>query len=106
MRLLLCLSLFLGAVSFAAAPLPRVSPAVLKLSDQLGDEDEDTQKGATKKLEALGESVLTALRAAVRNHRDADVRLRATVLIKSIERNVYVEIRRLVGHKKAVINFA
>ena len=47
-----------------------------KLIDQLGDDDEAVRKEATKKLVALGEAALPALRvAAAKQTADADVRL-------------------------------
>src|SRR5262249_40600593 len=91
---------------FAAAPPPKVPDAWLKLIDQLGEEDEGKRAEAEKELTALGEDVLPALGSATRNHADVDVRLRAAVLTKAIQKKVYGVVRRLDGHKAPVINFA
>src|SRR5262245_5380334 len=108
MRPLLCLSLFVAswAAAFAAAPPAKVPDAWLKLIDQLGDDDEDRQKEAQKKLAALGEDVLPLLRRAEKGHVDADVRLRAAALTLAIETAVYVEIRHFSGHEDGVHHFA
>jgi WD40 repeat protein len=87
----------LGA-SLATAAAPPSSGAVLKLIDQLGDDDEDKRNDATKKLKALGESVLPALRKAARSHEDADVQLRAAALAMTIARRKIGEKLRFDGH--------
>jgi WD40 repeat protein len=110
-RLSVCLVLtcLLAAGTFAAAP---PGPPVQKLIDDLGDDDIDVRQSAEKKLAALGEDVLPALIRAQRSHEDADVRLRATLLVKTIERKVYgdkregLEVRRFTGHRAGVIAFA
>jgi hypothetical protein len=84
----------------AAAPPARTPPEWLALIDQLGDDD--THAAAQKKLEALGEAALPALRRAARSHDDADVRLRASVLAAAIEKKVYGEVRRFAGHAGAL----
>src|SRR5262249_61868512 len=66
------------AALFAAAPPAKVPDQWVKLIDQLGDDD--TREAAAKKLTALGEDVLPALRRAAKEHDDPDVRLRAVVL--------------------------
>jgi WD40 repeat protein len=73
-----------GLGAFAAAPPPGVRTGVLALIEQLGDDDPDTHRSAARKLEALGEAALPALREAGRNHSDPDVRLRALVLARSL----------------------
>jgi WD40 repeat protein len=66
----------------------------LKLIDQLGDDREDVKSSAEKKLAALGEDVLPALRRASKDHPDADARLAALLLVAAIEKDVFREIRR------------
>src|SRR3954471_20311928 len=60
-----------------------------KLIEQLGDDDVDVRKGAQKKLTDIGEPALDLLRKAARDSRDADIRLHALILVKSIEKNAY-----------------
>src|SRR4051794_6339817 len=104
MRPLLCLSLAcLCAVCPAAAPPSRTPAEWLKLIDQLGEDDTEKQAAAEKKLLALGEAVLPAVESAAKKHADVDVRLRATVLAKAIERKVFGVVRRLDGHQAPVI---
>src|SRR5947209_2605903 len=78
----------------AAGPPAPVGPEVLRLIDQLGDDDLGVRAEASKKLEALGEGVVPALRAAAQTHADVDVRLRVTVLARAIEQKLYGEVRR------------
>src|SRR5205823_2754114 len=70
----------------AAAPPAKVPAAWLKLIDQLGEEDGDRRADAETKLKALGERILLALEAAAKGHDDVDVRLRAAVLAREVER--------------------
>lgn len=72
--------------------------AIGKLIDELGDDDEDTRKAAEKKLLAMGEKALPALKKAATDHADADVRLRAIVLSKAIVRGAYRELKKMTGH--------
>jgi WD40 repeat protein len=108
MRPLLCLSLscLSAFVALAAAPPARVPPEVLKLIDQLGDEDEDARKTAEKKLADLGEDVLPALNLAAKGHDDADVRLRALVVAAAMEKNLYGQQRSFPTHVHGSIEFA
>src|SRR5436190_4159651 len=101
----IALLLVLG-LAFAAAPPPAVPAAVTKLIAQLDDDDEDVRKGAMKKLTARGESVVGPLRRAARSHADADVRLRARVVIAAIEKKLYGEARQFKGHTTGVISLA
>src|SRR4051794_40462235 len=100
---LLCLAL---SAAFAAAPPAKVPAAWLKLIEQLGDDDEAVRKAARLKLEALGEDALPALRKAGRRHADADVRLGCVVVAAAIERTVYRDGLRFVGHTDGVYNVA
>jgi WD40 repeat protein len=100
MRVLLLSLLLVGSgfLVFAAAPPPGVSAEVRKLIAHLGDDDQDTRTAAAKKLEALGEEVLPALRQAARDHPDVDARLRAAVVAATIEKQLFGEIRCFKGH--------
>jgi WD40 repeat protein len=98
--------LLVGAVlSFATAlpadgPPKTPSPAdIKKLIDQLGDDDFDVRKEASKKLETLGEPALASLRDAAKSATDADVRLRAAVLASAIHKKLFGEIFTLTGHQ-------
>jgi WD40 repeat protein len=90
------------AVCFAAAPPAKVPAEWLKLIDQLGEEEADRRTAAEKALTALGEDVLPPLRRAAKGHADADVRLRAVLVVAAIEKEEYREVRRFVGHTNGV----
>src|SRR5579859_6396993 len=97
--LLLVVSVFSLAWALPA-PSPAATPAeIKKLIDQLGDDDTDVRKEAAKKLEALGEEALPALREAAKSAGDADIRLRAAVIVSAIHKKLYGEIFTLAGHK-------
>lgn len=76
----------LGVTSLALAVGPPVrEPAeVTKAIAQLADDDAAVRKAAMKRLEAIGEPALPALRRAAAGHADADVRLRAGVVARTI----------------------
>ena len=75
---------------------------IAKLIDQLGDDDEDKGKAAEEKLLELGEQTHEAVRKAAKDHADADVRLRATLLEKDIARGAFRELHKMTGHEKVV----
>lgn len=78
-------ALCLVTVSRAEAPIPR-SPApqeIAKLVVQLGADDFAVREAAQKKLEAIGEPALDALRQATAGD-DAEVKARAAQLVQSI----------------------
>lgn len=104
MRLLFGLSLLgLCAACFAAAPPAKVPAEWLNLIDALGDDDAAVRKAAEKKLTALGEDALPPLRRAAKGHSDPDVRIQARIVLRAIEKLVYVEVRNFAGHKEPVI---
>ena len=73
---------------------PGSRPAeIARLVARLGEDDTDTWKAAARRLEALGEAALPALRAAARGHADPDVRLRAAVTARAIHSRLYGAIR-------------
>src|SRR5262245_1640468 len=96
--LMLLGALFVGTMAFAAAPPPKVPAEWLKLIDQLGDDDDDVRAAAAKKLDAIGEDVVPALRQASRALADVDARLRAGVVADAIEKRLYGEERVFEGH--------
>src|SRR4051812_44104661 len=105
LSLLLCLS---AVAAFAAAPPPpKMGPAQrAKLIERLGDEEDAVRRAAAKQLEALGEGALPALRCAARGHDDADVRLRATLLVRAIEARLYQQPLTFEGHTDGVVAVA
>jgi WD40 repeat protein len=80
--------LALGAfltVGFAAAPPAPLPAEIKKLVEQLGDDDADVRKAAMKKLEAVDDVLLPALREAAGSHADVDVRLRLLVVARALQ---------------------
>jgi WD40 repeat protein len=79
---------------------------IARLIEQLGDDDLATRKEAEKKLNEIGEPALAPLRQAAKKHADADVRLRAVVLVRAIEKGAFGEMRKFTGHTGAVRHLA
>jgi WD40 repeat protein len=73
---------------------------------QLGDDSGAKRRAAAKKLEAIGEPALPALRKAETAHRDIDVRLRAGLVVSAIERTFWNEIRHFDSIDDAVPTLA
>jgi hypothetical protein len=73
-----------AALPAPAAPAPDTAP-VAKLIEQLGSSDFEERDRATKALDAVGEPALDALRKAAESHPEAEVRMRAGLLVKAIE---------------------
>ncbi len=71
---------------------------IQKWIDQLGDDNEEVIKNAEKKLLELGEAAVEPLEKASKNHADADVRLRAIVLLKAVKRGAYRQLKTMTGH--------
>src|ERR1700722_8788462 len=88
--------------AFAAAP----PVGWQRVIEDLGSSEEVARKAAEKKLLALGEDALPALRKAGRSHADPDVRLRAFVLIATIEEQLDRAVRVFQGHTEGVLGFA
>lgn len=76
------------------AEKPAIDPAAQRLIDQLADIDYRKRDEAARRLEAMGEKALPALRAA-RKHADAEVRLRAADLLGPIETATVLAPRRV-----------
>jgi WD40 repeat protein len=79
---------------------------IARLIDLLADEDDDKRKSAEQKLIEYGEQSHEAVRKAAKDHPDADVRLRATLLEKAIARGAFRELRKMTGHEKWVRSIA
>src|SRR5262249_37948609 len=75
---------------------------IAKLINQLADDDEDKRKEAEKKLLAMGEEAHEAVTKAAKDHEDADVRLRCTILAKKIATGAFREIHKMTGHEKPI----
>jgi WD40 repeat protein len=68
-----------------------------KLIEQLGEDDDEKRMAAEQKLVELGDPAHEAVRKAMREHPDADVKLRARALEKRFH-----DVLQLVGHTKTV----
>jgi WD40 repeat protein len=102
---LLC-ALVLLATSRSPARSETDAKEIARLIDQLGDDDLDVRKAAEKKLSDIGDLALEPLRKAVKNHLDPDVRLRALVLARAIEKGAFAPIRKFIGHAKTIRHIA
>jgi tricorn protease-like protein len=80
----------LWASNLRADPEPA---AIEKLIKQLGHDEFDKREEATRELEKIGEPALEALQKA-RTSPDAEVRDRATLLVRRIERSLRIEMLR------------
>jgi WD40 repeat protein len=93
----------LAALAGRGAAPPRPSAEeIAGLVRSLEDERYDVRKAAMKALEQVGERALGPLREAAQ-HADPDVRLRAFVLIRAIDRSLEPEALVLAGHTDAVV---
>src|SRR4051812_22752610 len=91
------------ALWLALAAGPPVSPASDRDVDQevgrLGSDQLAERQAAMTRLEAIGEPALKALRKAVAAAPDVDVRLRAAVVIRAIEKGLLAPVRLFEGHE-------
>src|SRR5262249_5517618 len=81
----------------AAAPPQPWLPEVERLIRQLGSEDFARREAASKRLQAIGEPALPALRKAMGSE-DLEVRHRARGIVTAIENRLYGPQLRLTGH--------
>src|SRR5258708_5535668 len=88
-------AVLLCALAASGAPGRADEPAIPKLLEQLGDDDLATRKAAMKRLEALGEGALPALRQVIASDADVDVRLRAAVVAGAIDGKLWGEVRAM-----------
>jgi WD40 repeat protein len=108
---LLALALLAGLLGAASAARPdddddapkKVDAKELaKWIDQLGDDDEAKRKEAEEKILSFGEAAHDAVKKAAKDHADADVRLRATLLEKKIAAGAFRELKKMTGHEKKI----
>ena len=93
MRAMLLLAVAGGAMVAADAA------GIAKLIDQLGNDDAGQRQAAVKKLEEIGAPALEPVQKAAKEHPDADVRLRAALVAKTLQRTVLGgELRTIKGH--------
>jgi WD40 repeat protein len=95
LRLLLG-ALLLASLSLSAragAPAAEPAPAgVDRLIEQLGHDDYRKREEASRRLAAVGEPALAALRQAAARHPDAEVKARAAALVAQIEKDLRGEL--------------
>jgi WD40 repeat protein len=103
-QLMLFLSACAAFVLLAAAPPTR--DEVVRLIRQLGDDDFETRERASAQLLKGGESELPALRRAMENDPELEVRRRAKRIFDSIERRLCQPVRVFRGHKQTVTSVA
>src|SRR5919198_906822 len=97
------LLLLVAAVVLALAHVPgRAAPEageIDRLIEQLGSDDAAKRQEAAKRLEEIGEPAVEPLRKAAKSHADPDVRLRAAVTARAIEKKTWGEVRKIDAHK-------
>ena len=71
-----------------------------ELIKQLGDDSFDKREAADKRLAEIGEPALKFLQTAAAESTDIEVRQRAANLLQAIGKSLFVEVRKLAGHKK------
>jgi RNA polymerase sigma factor (sigma-70 family) len=91
-----------GSAAFRAsaaeeAPAPD-DKAVRELIKQLGHDDFEKHEAAQQRLVEIGEPALEMLRQAARDSRDAEISRRAAKAVREIEKSLFGEVRRYVGH--------
>src|SRR5262245_49603505 len=97
------LALLLSACALVLlAAAPPTSDEVRRLIRQLGDNDFEIRERATAQLLQGGESELPALRRAMENDTDLEVRRRTRRIFDSIERRLCQPVRVFRGHKQNV----
>jgi WD40 repeat protein len=82
------------ACAAGLADAPPDAKEIARLIEQLGDDDADVRKAAEDMLKEIGEPALPQLRQAAKGHVDADVRLRA----RALEKSLLGELRQFRGH--------
>jgi WD40 repeat protein len=98
------LLLLLLADAGRAAPQPKDAAEIEKWIGQLGDDDPARRQEAGKHLEEIGEPAVPALRKTLKGNGDPDVRLRAALLLRSIETGVYAELHHFGEPKSYWLN--
>ena len=98
----LCLILFATVLVAAAQTVvadEASKPDIERLVHQLGDDSFIKREEATGDLTKIGEPALAALREAAKASEDAEVRVRAKLLVGKIERSLYGTFRQFGPHK-------
>jgi WD40 repeat protein len=98
------LLLFGGVVALVLAPVHAApEPSEIdKLIEQLASDDAVRRQESSRRLEEIGEAALEPLRKAGRQHPDPDVRLRALVAARAIDKLLHGSLRRFEGHTDLV----
>src|SRR5690349_11004616 len=104
LRFLLALGIVLTAALLARSDTPTAAE-IERLIKQLGDDDFDRREAAAKRLDAIGEPALEAVRKA-RDSDDPEVRQRAREVVRLIERRVFGEELALPGHTSDIVTLA
>src|SRR5262245_5772989 len=84
-------------VALSAWADPSQAEEIARLIRQLGSERFEEREAATRRLDALGEAALPALRRAAGGDEDIEIRRRAAALVRPIERRLAGERLVLVG---------
>src|SRR5262245_1369234 len=100
--LFVCAGLALLLTQLPSGAAPPDPAEIDKLIRQLASDDLAVRTDASKKLEAIGEPAAEALRKAAATSDDPDVRLRAFVILRALDRKQSGEVRRFEGHKDIV----
>jgi hypothetical protein len=93
-------------VATAGTARPPDAAAIKRLVAQLGSPKFQERAAADKQLEAIGEPALEILRDAAQHSGDNEIRRRAARLVQAIERRLYGEVRRFLGHQAGIIQIA
>ena len=93
----LLLAITLGLDRTAAAPAKSVEAEINKLIEDLGDADIPTRYRAAKRLAEIGRPAIGPLRKAAADHPSEDVRQRAAVVVREVERAAFTVIRQFPG---------
>ena len=105
-----CWLLFPLVAVLLANPVPTLAtppdaPEIEQLIQQLGNPKFAEREAATKRLSAIGEPALEALKKATENT-DAEVRRRAGDIVAGIEKKLYGETATFEGHEDEVTGIA
>lgn len=79
----------------------KVDAEIQQLIDDLGDPDIPRRYRAAKRLVDIGRPAITPLRKAAADHPSEDVRDRAAVVVKDVEKGLFQVVRVYAGHSPA-----
>src|SRR3954463_14244624 len=88
----------LVSASASARPDPPPEAEVRRLIDDLGDSDIPRRYEAAKRLAEIGRPAVEPLRKAAADHPSEDVRQRAAIVARDVERASFTEVRTFEGH--------